>query len=71
MKPVPETATPAFVLKRPVRQAGPLIFASPHSGRDYPADFLARVVFHPRTNRLPQAYYRGTAMRGQGTRRKS
>lgn len=41
---LPETATPAFVLTRPVRQAGPVIFASPHSGRDYPADFLARVV---------------------------
>jgi N-formylglutamate amidohydrolase len=41
---LPETVTPAFVLKRPVRQAGPMIFSSPHSGRDYPADFLARVV---------------------------
>jgi N-formylglutamate amidohydrolase len=41
---LPETVTPAFVLKRPVRQAGPMIFASPHSGRDYPADFLARVL---------------------------
>jgi N-formylglutamate amidohydrolase len=41
---LPETTTPAFVLKRPARQAGPMIFASPHSGRDYPAEFLARVV---------------------------
>lgn len=39
-----ETTTTAFVLKRPVRQAGPMIFASPHSGRDYPADFLASAV---------------------------
>jgi N-formylglutamate amidohydrolase len=41
---LPETTTPAFVLKRPARQAGPMIFASPHSGRDYPAAFLARVA---------------------------
>jgi N-formylglutamate amidohydrolase len=41
---LPDTVTPAFVLKRPVRQAGPVIFASPHSGRDYPADFLAQAV---------------------------
>lgn len=31
----------AFVLTRPDRRTGPVIFASPHSGRDYPADFLA------------------------------
>lgn len=41
---MPDTVTPAFVLKRPIRQAGPMIFASPHSGRDYPADFLAQAV---------------------------
>jgi len=39
-----ETTTTAFVLKRPVQQAGPMIFASPHSGRDYPSEFLARAV---------------------------
>jgi N-formylglutamate amidohydrolase len=41
---LPETRTPAFVLKRPVRQAGPMIFSSPHSGRDYPAEFMARAI---------------------------
>jgi N-formylglutamate amidohydrolase len=41
---LPETTTQAFVLKRPVRPAGPMIFSSPHSGRDYPADFLARAI---------------------------
>jgi N-formylglutamate amidohydrolase len=41
---LPDTTTDAFVLQRPIHQAGPLIFASPHSGRDYPADFLARAV---------------------------
>jgi N-formylglutamate amidohydrolase len=44
MNRLPETTTTAFVLKRPVRQTGPMIFASPHSGRDYPEDFLASVV---------------------------
>lgn len=32
---------PAFRLIRPARQETSVIFASPHSGRDYPADFLA------------------------------
>lgn len=36
--------TEAFVLKRPIRAVGPVIFASPHSGRDYPAAFLARAM---------------------------
>lgn len=31
----------AFRLIRPARQETSVIFASPHSGRDYPADFLA------------------------------
>src|SRR6185312_6402829 len=37
---------PAEVL-RPVRQTAPVIFASPHSGRDYPADFLAAARLDP------------------------
>ncbi len=32
---------PAFRLIRPARQETSVIFASPHSGRDYPVDFLA------------------------------
>ena len=31
----------AFRLTRPLRQETSVIFSSPHSGRDYPADFLA------------------------------
>jgi N-formylglutamate amidohydrolase len=42
--PLPETRTESFLLKRPTRQTGPVIFASPHSGRDYPADFLAQAM---------------------------
>lgn len=34
-------APPPFLLHRPAQQAAPLIFASPHSGRHYPAAFLA------------------------------
>ena len=34
-------AEPAFVLIEPLRRTTPLIFASPHSGRRYPADLLA------------------------------
>ena len=41
---MPQQTTEAFVLTRPLRQAGPVIFASPHSGRDYPAEFLARAA---------------------------
>lgn len=41
---MPDPATEAFVLKRPVRPVGPMIFASPHSGRDYPAAFLAQAI---------------------------
>jgi len=32
---------PPFVLIEPIRRTSPLIFASPHSGRRYPADLLA------------------------------
>ena len=41
--PIAETlaAPPPAVVQRPVRQTAPVIFASPHSGRAYPADFLA------------------------------
>ena len=30
-----------LTVRAPVRQTVPLVFASPHSGRDYPADFVA------------------------------
>ena len=34
-------------LARPARQTAPLVFASPHSGRDYPVDFLAQARLDP------------------------
>ncbi|MGH7120081.1 MAG: N-formylglutamate amidohydrolase [Acetobacteraceae bacterium] len=46
--PLPLTAVLApFVLNRPARQAIPVVFASPHSGRDYPAAFLAAARLDP------------------------
>lgn len=37
-------STEAFVLQRPRRVAGPMIFASPHSGRDYQPEFLGQAL---------------------------
>lgn len=41
---MPELVTEAYRLDRPVVAAGPMIFASPHSGRDYSQAFLAQAV---------------------------
>ena len=38
---------PPFVLQRPARQIMPVVFASPHSGRDYPPSFLAAARLEP------------------------
>ena len=43
---LPLETTPVMVL-RPARQTVPVIFASPHSGRDYPSDFLAAARLDP------------------------
>ena len=43
--------TEAYVLTRPRTRTSPLIFASPHSGRDYPQDFLAQAVLDHHTIR--------------------
>ena len=39
--PAEAASPPPFLLRRPRVQAAPLILASPHSGRHYPASFLA------------------------------
>ncbi len=53
--PVPETAClpvePALIVRRPVRQTVPIVFASPHSGATYPADFIAAARLDPLTLR--------------------
>ena len=41
------TGPPPFALHRPARQTIPLVFASPHSGRDYPPAFLAAARLDP------------------------
>lgn len=41
---MPQTLTEAYRLTRPQRQIGPMIFASPHSGREYSPNFLAQAV---------------------------
>lgn len=40
-------APPPFRVQRPVRQTMPLVFASPHSGTHYTADFLAGARLDP------------------------
>jgi N-formylglutamate amidohydrolase len=41
---VSRTETEAYVLTRPARRSGPVIFASPHSGCAYRQDFLAQIA---------------------------
>ena len=38
---------PAFEVLRPARQTVPLVLSSPHSGRDYPASFVAAARLDP------------------------
>jgi N-formylglutamate amidohydrolase len=45
------TRTEAYELCRPVQPTCPVVFASPHSGRDYSPDFLARVALDKRAIR--------------------
>jgi len=39
--PLPDTLPSPLILRLPEQQTVPLVFASPHSGRDYPAAFVA------------------------------
>lgn len=43
----PTLAAPALTVLRPARQTVPLVLASPHSGRDYPPDFVAASRLDP------------------------
>ena len=43
----PTDTTEPFALFRPPRQTVPIVFTSPHSGRDYPAEFLAAARLDP------------------------
>lgn len=43
----PERLGPVFAIEEPVSVATPVVFASPHSGRRYPAAWLARSIAQP------------------------
>jgi len=45
--PAPESAIPPFVIYRPARQTAPLVFASPHSGRNYLPEFQRAARLDP------------------------
>lgn len=47
MIPMPAATGPSFDVMRPADWVGGVIFASPHSGRDYPDWFLAESVLDP------------------------
>jgi N-formylglutamate amidohydrolase len=47
----PANDRPPFALRRPARQTIPVVFASPHSGIDYPAEFLAAARLDPHSLR--------------------
>lgn len=44
---LPDLADAPFTIAHPARQTAPLVFASPHSGRNYAADFLAAARLDP------------------------
>lgn len=44
---LPYRADAPFIIEQPTRQTVPLVFASPHSGRNYAADFLAAARLDP------------------------
>ncbi len=43
----PQSAIPPFLIVRPLRQTAPLIFASPHSGRNYSPEFQRAARLDP------------------------
>ena len=44
---IAEAETPSWVIAAPPEQTAPVVFASPHSGRRYPADLLAASPLDP------------------------
>lgn len=51
------TTTEAYVLARPKRVLAPVLFASPHSGAEYPEDFLRRTVLERHVLRSSEDAY--------------
>jgi N-formylglutamate deformylase len=56
-RPMPRPAPRAIVISEPVRATSAVVFASPHSGRVYPADFLSRAVVDERVLRSSEDAY--------------
>ena len=51
------TETPAYRLWRPAPAQSAVVFASPHSGRDYPAALRARTALSPESLRSSEDAY--------------
>ena len=47
VEPAQSVTAPRVLVARPASQTTPLVFASPHSGRCYPAEFLAASRLDP------------------------
>lgn len=47
---------PALEIVRPARRTAPVVFTSPHSGRQYPAAFLAASRLHPQRLRTSEDF---------------
>jgi N-formylglutamate amidohydrolase len=54
---VPNAFFPSFEVLRPAEQTAPFVFSSPHSGRLYPAEFLAQSRLDPQTLRRSEDCY--------------
>ena len=48
---LPEMAPAPFLIERPAEQTCPIVFSSPHSGRDYPLDFVSDSRLDPKALR--------------------
>jgi N-formylglutamate amidohydrolase len=54
--PADEEIHPAYEIVRPARRTAPVVFTSPHSGRHYPAAFLAASRLDPQTLRTSEDF---------------
>lgn len=54
---VPNAFFPSFEVLSPAEQSAPFVFSSPHSGRIYPAEFLAQSRLDPKTLRKSEDCY--------------
>lgn len=66
---IPDAFYPSFEVLRPLEQAAPFVFSSPHSGRIYPAEFMDMSRLDPKTLRKSEdcfvdKLFSGVALRG-------